>query len=131
LSNGSILGPSPNDSDLKIEVVDHLAQELAAAKKWFDEREPKVRPGQRQRYPGQAGSTTDVRDPSVGIQEFRNRRTIQYVAIPHAIHFTWPEQPALHTGAGQNLGVALGSVHRGSEEGLGCSRRRGHLSCFT
>jgi hypothetical protein len=76
LSHGPILGPAPNYRDLETEIVDHLAQEIAAAKKWFDEREPKVRPGQRQRYPGQAGSTTYVGNTLVGIEQFRDRRTI-------------------------------------------------------
>jgi hypothetical protein len=76
LSHGPILGPSPNDRDLEIEIVDHLAQKLAAAKEWFDERQPKVGPGQRQRYPGQARSTTYVSDAVVGIEQFRNRRAI-------------------------------------------------------
>jgi hypothetical protein len=68
LSHGPILGPSPNDRDLETEIVDHLAQKLAAAKEWFDERQPKVGPGQRQRYPGQASSTTYVGDPVVVIE---------------------------------------------------------------
>jgi hypothetical protein len=82
LSHRRILGPSPNDRDLETEIVDHLAQELAAAKEWFDERQPKVGPGQRQRYPGQAGSTTDVGDPLIGIEEFGDRGAIQYVPAP-------------------------------------------------
>jgi hypothetical protein len=82
LSHGPILGPSSNDRDLDPEILDHLAQKLAAAKEWFDERQPKVGPSQRQRYPGQARSTTDVRNPLARFQQFGDRRTIQYVAIP-------------------------------------------------
>jgi hypothetical protein len=76
LSHGPILGPAPNYRDLETEIVDHLAQEIAAAKKWFDEREPKVRPGQRQRYPGQARSTTYVGNPFVCAQQFLDRSAI-------------------------------------------------------
>jgi hypothetical protein len=72
----SILGPPPDDRDLQAEIVDHLAQEITAPKKWFDEREPKVRPGQRQRYPGQARSTTYVGNPFVCAQQFLDRSAI-------------------------------------------------------
>jgi hypothetical protein len=76
LSHGPVLGPSPNDPDLEIEIVNHLAQELAAPKKWFDEREPEVGPGQCQRYPGQPRSTTDVGNLVPGIEQFRHGGTI-------------------------------------------------------
>jgi hypothetical protein len=124
LSHGPIFRPSPNDRDLETEIVDHLAQELAAAKEWFDERQPKVGPGQRQRYPGQARSTTDVGDALVFIQQFRDRGAIQYVTVPDPVHLAGPEQAAFHAGAGQDFRVPPGAIHPGSEEGLGDSRRR-------
>jgi hypothetical protein len=130
LSHGPIFGPSPNDRDLETEIVDHLTQELTTAKEWFDERQPKVRPGQRQRYPGQARSTTDVGDPLVGIEQLGDRGTIQYVAVPQPVHLARSDQPPFHAGAGQDLRVPLRAVNRGSEEGLGGSRCRGHLYMF-
>ena len=59
----AIFGPTPDYRDIETQIVDHLAQEFTAPKEWFDEGQPKVRPGQRQRYPGQARSTTDVGNP--------------------------------------------------------------------
>jgi hypothetical protein len=91
LSHGPILGPPPDDRDLETEIVGDLAQELAAAKKWFDEREPKVGPGQGQRYPGQPGSTTDVRDPLARIEQFGDRGAIQDVAFPDSVDFARAE----------------------------------------
>ena len=76
---------------LDTEFVDHLAQEVAAAKQWFDERHAKVRPGQRQRYPGQAGTTTDVGDPLAGTEQFRDRGTVEDMAVPQPVHFSGPE----------------------------------------
>jgi hypothetical protein len=130
LSHGPIFGPSSNDRDLEAEIVDDLAQELAATKEWFDERQPKVRPGQRQRYPGQARSTTDVGNPLAGTQQFLDRGTIQYVAVPQPVHFAGPKQPPFHTCARQNLGVPPSVIRPGSEEGLRCPWRRGHLYMF-
>jgi hypothetical protein len=111
LSHGPIFGPSPNDRDLEAEIVDHLAQELAAAKEWFDERQLKVGPGQRQRYPGQARSTTNVGDPLVATQQFRDCGAIQYVAVPYPVHLAGPEQAAFHPGAGQDFRVPLSAIH--------------------
>src|SRR6185369_18025004 len=130
LSHRSILGPSPNDLDPESEIVNHLAQELAAAEKWFDERQPQVGAGQRQRYPGQARSTTDVRNPLVNIKKLRDRGTIQYVAVPQPVHFSGTEQPPFDTRAGQDFRVPLRAAQPRSEEGLGRSRRRGHRHMF-
>jgi hypothetical protein len=80
--HGPVLGSPPGDGDLKSEIVDHFAQEVAAAKKWFDERQPKVGSGQCQRYPGQTGSTTYVGDLLTRSQQLSHRSTIQYVPIP-------------------------------------------------
>jgi hypothetical protein len=107
LSHVSIFGPPTNDHDLDTEGVDDLAQKLAAAMEWFDERQPKVRPGQRQRYPGQAGPTTDVRNPFASFQQFRDRGAIQYVAIPQSVDFAWSQQAPLDSRARQNFGVPL------------------------
>ncbi len=114
------------------EIVDHLAQEIAAAQKRFDERHPEVRPGQRQRYPGQARSTTDVGNPLVGIEQLRDRRTIQKVAVPQPVHFAGSEQPPLDTGAGQDFRVPLGaaqpSIRRGPRPHRGAADTS---TCFT
>ena len=56
------------------EFVDDLAEEVAAAQQRFDQRHPQVRAGERQRYPGQAGATTDVGDPLAGFQAVPRRR---------------------------------------------------------
>jgi hypothetical protein len=87
LSYGLVLGSSPHDRDLEIEVAYHFAQKIAAAEKWFDERQPEVGPGQRQRYPGQARSTTDVGNLVAGIEQLGHGSTIQYVPIPYSVHF--------------------------------------------
>jgi len=68
LLHGTIFGPTPDYRDIETQIVDHLAQEFTAAKEWFDEGQPKVRPGQRQRYPGQARSTTYVGNPFVSTE---------------------------------------------------------------
>ena len=67
---------------------------------------------------------------SLGIQKFRDRRTIQYVAVPQPVHFAGTEQPPFDTRAGQDFRVPLGAIQPRSEEGLGRSRRRGHLHMF-
>ena len=130
LSYGPILGPPPDDRHVEAEIVDHLAQKLAAAKQWFDQRHSKVRPRQRQRYPGQAGSTTDVGDPLAGFEEFGDRRAIQYVAIPQPVHLSWSEQAPLDARARQDLCVPLSAIQSRSEECRGHSRCRGHLDMF-
>jgi hypothetical protein len=111
LSHGPIFGPPPDDRDLETKIVDHLAQEFAAPKEWFDEGQPKVRPGQRQRYPGQPRSTTDVGNPLVSSEQFLDRGTIQYVAVPQPVHFPGPEQTPFDTGAGQDFRVPPSVLH--------------------
>ena len=80
---------------------------------------PKVRPGQRQRYPGQARSTTDVGDTLSVVEQFGHRGTIQQVAVPQPVDFPRAEQSPLDAGAGQDLRVLLGALQPRSEQDVG------------
>ena len=77
LSHGRFLGATADDRHVDAELFDHLAQKLATAEQWFDECQPEVRPGQRQRYPGQPRSTTDVGYALSVVEQFGHRGTIQ------------------------------------------------------
>ena len=94
--HGRLFRSAADDRHVDLQFFDDLAEELAAPQQGFDEGHAKIRAGQCQRYPGQARATTDVGHTRGRLQQFRDRDTVQEVAVPDPVHFTRTDQTALH-----------------------------------
>jgi hypothetical protein len=128
--HGRVLGATADHRDINTEFVDHLAQKLAATQEWFDECQPKVRPGQRQRYPGQPRSTTDVGHSLIWLEELGHRGAIKEVPVPQSVDFAGTYQSPFDASPREDLGVPLSEIRTRSEEGVHPLRRRRHLDMF-
>ena len=96
-------GPAPPCSRCPSSSID-LAKKVAAAEQRFDQHHAHVRPRQRQRYPGQPGTTTDVGDPLAAGRGVPPTTALLRIWRSHSrSHLAGSEQSPLDPGAGEDL----------------------------
>ncbi len=106
-ANLGIFGPTADHRHIEPQLIDHLAQELAATQQRLDQRDMHIGARQSHGDSREAGATADIADALIGSQELSESGAIENVSIPEPVHFPRTDQTPLDTGTGQNRRVPL------------------------
>jgi hypothetical protein len=122
---GDLLGARSPDHDVRQpEEVHTLLKKDGTPQERLQQRDRQIRTHDRENDAGQTGTRADIDELSRLRDQFGDHGAVEDMPVPQALDLSGTDESALHTRAGQELGVPRGQGERVAEDLMGLRRCR-------